>query len=174
MLYKLLSYLNPVWYAFSFHGYAKRATICSPHLLPAGGACPQTEGPVGKRTSRYVHYIVSHLFNTLIIFAAAVFTLLCLYLIFSLSSLRFLPAPYPSHNVCTEFLLPTSRPGAGHWMWHPGNPVHADQQQLCTDEPGLVCSLYIWIHAARWGCQTSLRPPASDIDCSFKVRLWRL
>lgn len=92
MLYKLLFYLNPVWYTFSFHGYAKRATICSPLFLPAGGACPQTEGPVGKRTSRYVHYSLSHLFNTLysspsVIFFAAAFILLGLYLISSLSYL---------------------------------------------------------------------------------------
>lgn len=27
---------------------------------------------------------------------------------------RFKPAPPPCHNVCTEFLLPAGRPGAGH------------------------------------------------------------
>lgn len=61
---------------------------------------------------------------------------------------RVMPAPTSSHNVCTEFLLPTIGPGACHQMWHPGNPFHADQQQLCTDQAGLVRSLYIWIHAA--------------------------
>lgn len=87
---------------------------------------------------------------------------------------RFLPTPPPSHDVCTEFLLPANWSGAGHQMWYPGNSLHADQQQLCTDEPGLVCSLYIWIHATKWGCKTCLYSSASDSDCGFKVRMKRL
>lgn len=57
------SHLSPVWYTCSLYGYTERATICSPHVLPAGGACPQTEGPVGKRTHRFNHYVVLHSFN---------------------------------------------------------------------------------------------------------------
>lgn len=56
LLYDLLSYppfFNPVWYSFGFYGYAKRAAVRSPHVLPAGCACAQTETPVGERTSRY-------------------------------------------------------------------------------------------------------------------------
>lgn len=66
--------------------------------------------------------------------------------------LRLLPAPSPCHNVCTEFLLPACGSGADHQMWDPGNPLHADEQQLCIDEPGLVCSHRIWNCANRWSC----------------------
>lgn len=66
ILYSLLSNSFsslPVWYACSLYGYTERATVCSPHFLPAGGACPQTEGSVGKRTHRFDHYVVLHSFN---------------------------------------------------------------------------------------------------------------
>lgn len=41
---------------------------------------------------------------------------------------RIMSTSAASHNVCTEFLLPTSGPGVGHQVWHPWSPFHADQQ----------------------------------------------
>lgn len=69
-----VSYLNSVWYAFSFFGYAKRATFCSSHLLPAGGVCPQTEGHVGKRTSRCASCCFTCVWTTLMIIFSFGFT----------------------------------------------------------------------------------------------------
>lgn len=164
-----------VWHLLSFLRYTESTTVCSSYFLPAGGMCPQTEGFVGKRPFRYDNTLFtcfSSEYYTGVVIKSSVDYIYFIYF-FILFILRLLSAPSPCHNLCTKFLLPTSGPGSGHQMWHPGGPFQTDQQQLRSDEPGLVCSLNIWVHAAEWSCQTSMSTPASDPDCSCQVKIER-
>lgn len=174
MLFTLL--FHPVWYSISFTRHTNQSSNCSPPFLPAGGACPQTEGRTGKRAPRFVPQSFAWL-KKIMLRASVVLSIgdFCFSQLRLLSiTSRLMPASPASNHVCTEFLLPASGPGARHQMWHPGNPLHSDQQQLCTHEPGLVCSFYLWICVTERGCSVSVCSSAADTHscCKVSVHHW--